>query len=151
MVKNLRLIAFATLILSGCSPGTPHSLFGDWKGEMLSVTNETGNETVTVPVSKYGYLNLALRRDSSYVFSLGVFKDVKVEKKIMGIEGSIVLLPAVYKSTRFGNFTRRDSTFELASKEGAIFAIPHSDLSRLTLRFRDVSNRQWSCMLVPKE
>jgi hypothetical protein len=124
---------------------------GNWAGETMRVTNERGNETVSVPVSRYGYLKLRFDADSTYTFNLAVLKDVKIEKSILGVEGNVLILPAIYKSSRFGTFRQKDSTITLFSQEDSIFVTPAHDLSALQIRFTDKSHRKWLCTLVPEE
>jgi hypothetical protein len=102
-------------------------------------------------VRKYGYLNLALSRDSSFEFHLAVLKDVKLERSVFGIEGQVTLLKAVFESTKFGRFRGGDSEITLYSRNDSIFVRPRADTSSLSLRFADRNRRTWLCSLIPED
>jgi hypothetical protein len=145
-----RVVVFvAVLITMSCANKHRSTIIGDWSGENVTITK--GNETITVPIDKYGYLKLSLNRDSTYIMSLAVLKDVRVEKDIFGMTANRVLIPAIYKSTRFGKWTRVDSGFNLSSQQGVISAVPSPDGEDLTLHFTDADGRAWLATLEPKE
>ena len=149
VLKHLRVFA-PLLILLGCSK--PHTtILGNWSGETITITSARGDESVDVPIEKYGYLNLSMDRDSAYSLSLAVLKDVRVEHNMFGIAASTVLIPAVYKSTRFGRFSHEDSVFVLTSQKDSIFARLSPDGGELILRFTDNAGRHWLARLEPKD
>ena len=147
----MRVACVLLIGLFGISCTKEHrgTIIGAWAGDNVTITK--GKETISVPIEKYGYLNLLLNRDSTYTLSLAVLKDVRVEKKIFGVTANTVLIPAIYKSTRYGKWMRADSGFKLSSQEGGIFVLPTTDFEALILNFTDAEGRAWLASLEPKE
>jgi hypothetical protein len=139
----------AALLVASCANNHRNTLAGDWSGDNVTITK--GSESISVPIGKYGYLDLSLNADSSYTLCLAILKDVRVEKQIFGMTANRVLIPAVYKSTRYGKWARADSVFELSSQEGRIFVRPSADDAELNLNFTDADGRKWLASLEPKE
>ncbi|HET6401240.1 MAG TPA: hypothetical protein VFH95_07550 [Candidatus Kapabacteria bacterium] len=135
--------------MTSCANNHRSTLVGDWSGDNVTITK--GTESIFVPIAKYGYLDLSLNADSTYTMSLAVLKDVRVEKQIFGMTANRVLIPAVYKSTRYGKWSREDSVFALSSQEGRIFVRLSPDGEALNLNFTDADGRQWLASLEPKE
>jgi len=144
-----RCLVLVAILLMSCASHHRNTVVGDWSGENVTITK--GTESISVPIEKYGYLNLSLNGDSSYTLSLAILKDVRVEKQIFGMTANRVLIPAVYKSTRYGKWARADSVFELSSKEGRIFVRLSPDGEELNLNFTDAAGRKWLASLEPKE
>ena len=119
------------------------------RGDEVTITK--GNESISVPIDKYGYLNLSLNGDSTYIMSLAILKDVRVEKEVFGMTANKVLITAVYKSTRYGKWSRADSGVNLSSQEGVIHALLSTDGESITLNFTDADGRAWLASLEPKE
>jgi hypothetical protein len=137
------------LIGISCTRDHRSTIIGSWSGENVTITK--GKETISAPIDKYGYLNLLLNRDSTYTLSLAVLKDVRVEKKIFGVTANTVLIPAIYKSTRYGKWMRTDNGCTLSSQEGVISISPLTDNETLVLNFTDADGRAWKASLEPKE
>jgi hypothetical protein len=145
-------ILVLALLLVGCaSERKPFTIFGTWSGTMMTITDSQRHESVTLPIARYGYMNLALRSDSSYQFDLSILKDVVVDRPVLGLKENVVLIKAVYKSSRFGTFRGEDSGLVLTSKECVIFVRSDTASGQLFARFSDESNRVWYCTLVAKE
>ncbi|HET6402542.1 MAG TPA: hypothetical protein VFH95_14250, partial [Candidatus Kapabacteria bacterium] len=87
----LTLVLPALLFIS-CANNHRNTVAGDWSGDNVTITK--GSETISVPIEKYGYLDLSLNGDSTYAMSLAVLKDVRVEKQIFGMTANRVLIPA---------------------------------------------------------
>lgn len=117
----------------------------------MTVSDTRHQESVTLSVKKYGYATLRLGADSSYEFDLAVLRDVLSERPMFGVNQNVVLLKAVYKSSRFGKFHAVDSGIQLESKDGVIFVTEDSINRSLIARFRDESSRSWVCTLTAKE
>ena len=150
LIKTLFYL-FLGLVFSTCRRTTNESIFGTWSGQFMTISSEKTHESVSIPIRKYGYLTLTLHSDSSFEFILGVLKDVRVDKPIFGMNTSVLLIPAVYKTSRFGKYRHTDSSFVLTSKDGVIFA-KHSDVSQdLQLSFSDEAGRDWKCDLDKKD
>jgi hypothetical protein len=147
--KLAGIILIAGLIAISSTKNHRTTIVGDWSGE--NVTIAKGNESISIPIEKYGYLNLSLNGDSTYTMSLAVLKDVRVEKQIFGMSANKVLIPAIYKSTRYGKWARTDSVFTLSSQKGVIFVRPSPDCKALDLNFTDAEGRVWQANLEPKE
>jgi hypothetical protein len=139
----------AVLIAMSCSQNHRGTLVGGWSGENVTITK--GKEAISVPIEKYGYLNLVLNRDSTYTLSIAVLKDVRVEKQMFGVTANTVLIQAIYKSTRYGKWTYGDSGCTLSSDEGVILARRSKDSETLDLNFSDADSRAWHASLEPKE
>jgi hypothetical protein len=148
-----RTLVVAAACLAACHSVPTTSPVGEWSGETVTITK--GAESVDVPIEKYGYLNLDLNKDSTYTLSLAVLKDVRAEHKMFGVAASTVLIPAVYKSTRFGKWQKRssgeDSVFVLSSQKSRIFVQLSPDGEELLLSFTDEQGRAWLCRLEPKD
>ena len=145
-------ILVLALLATGCArEQKPFTIFGTWSGTMMTITDSQRHESVTLPIARYGYMNLALRSDSSYQFDLSILKDVVVDRPVLGLKENVVLIKAVYKSSRFGKFRGDDSGLVLTTKEGIIVVHPDSNRWVLQARFFDESNRLWECTLVTKE
>ncbi len=137
------------LIGMSCAKEHRGTIVGAWAGENVTITK--GKETISVPIEKYGYLNLLLNKDSTYTLSLAVLKDVRVEKQIFGATANTVLLPAIYKSTRYGKWTRTDNGCTLSSDEGVILIQSSKDNETLVLNFTDANSRAWHASLERKD
>ena len=135
--KCVTVLLIAGLTGMSCAKNHRTTIIGDWSGE--NVTISKGNESISIPIQKYGYLDLSLNGDSTYTMSLAVLKDVRVEKQIFGMTANKVLIPAIYKSTRYGKWARADSVFELSSQKGVIFVRPLIDYEALDLNWCDRS------------
>lgn len=150
-ILSILILLFST----GCDKSNRNTILGNWSGETVTITSARGDESINVPIEKYGYLNLSLEPDSSYTLSLAVLKDVHVEHKMFGVAASTVLIPAVYKSTRFGKWQKRsfgkDSVFVLSSQKSRIFVQLSPDGEELLLSFTDEQGRAWLCRLEPKD
>jgi hypothetical protein len=147
--KNAAAVLIAGLTAISCAKNPRTTITGDWSGQNVTITK--GNQSVSIPIEKYGYLNLSLNGDSTYTMSLAVLKDVRVEKQIFGMTANKVLIPAIYKSTRYGKWARADSIFTLFSQKGVIFVRPSTDNEALDLNFTDAEGRAWQANLEPKE
>ena len=132
-----------------CAKNRRSSVAGEWSGDEVTITK--GNESISVTIDKYGYLNLSLNGDNTYIMSLAILKDVRVEKEVFGMTANKVLIPAVYKSTRYGKWSRADSGVNLSSQEGVIHALLSTDGENITLKFTDADGRAWLASLEPKE
>src|ERR1017187_8494187 len=139
--KCVTVLLMAGLTGMSCAKNHRTTIIGDWSGE--NVTISKGNESISIPIEKYGYLNLSLNGDSTYTMSLAVLKDVRVEKQIFGMSANKVLIPAIYKSTRYGKWARADSVCTLSSKEGVVSVRPSMDGETLNLKFTDADARAW--------
>ena len=149
---NVLIRVALLLLLTACSSEhKPTTIFGEWKGMEMTVSDTVHHESVTIPAAKYGYVKLLLRKDSSFEFDIGVLKDVQLERSVLGVPANVVLLKAVYTSSRFGTFRRSDSTIVLSSKDGAIFVTVDTETAVFRARFSDHSNRNWLCTLIPNE
>ena len=148
-MKRVSSVLLLGLIAISCAKDHRSTLIGTWSGVNVTITK--GKETIAVPIEKYGYLNLLLNRDSTYTLSLAVLKDVRVEKKIFGVTANTVLIPAIYKTTRFGKWTRADNGCTLSSQEGVITIRPSMDNETLVLNFTEAENRAWKASLEPKD
>jgi hypothetical protein len=148
MKYSLLIVLF---LMIGCQKAHRETVMGEWSGNSITITSRHGEESANIPIEKYGYLTLSMNRDSSYTLALAVLKDVRVEQKMFGLEVSEVLIPAVYKSTRFGKWSRDDSVFALSSSEGSIFVKFLAEEQELNLNFTDREGRKWLCKLEPKE
>src|ERR1035437_170942 len=95
-INRVAIMLIAGLIAISCAKNHRTTVVGDWSGEDVTITK--GNETISVPIEKYGYLKLSLNRDSTYIMRLAILKDVRVEKQIFGMTANRVLIPAIYKS-----------------------------------------------------
>jgi hypothetical protein len=147
--KRASILLITGLIAISCAKDRRASVVGNWSGNNVTITK--GNESLSVSIEKYGYLNLSLNGDSTYIMSLAVLKDVRVEKEVFGMTANRVLIPAVYKSTRYGKWARADSGVNLSSQEGVIHAILSPDGENITLNFTDADGRAWQASLEPKE
>jgi hypothetical protein len=147
--RSFAFLLFAAAVC-GCSQH-PHNLYGKWRGATLTVSDSSRHESVTVPVEKFGYVNLYLAQDSTFEFGLGVLRDVTLDRPVFGLDTRVTLLKAVYKSTKFGQMANTDSEIVLRSRNDSIFVRPSSDTSSLILRFKDNNGRHWLCTLIPKE
>jgi hypothetical protein len=147
--KRASVVLTVGLMIISCAKNHRTTIVGDWSGNEVTITK--GNESISVPVEKYGYLNLSLNGDSTYIMSLAILKDVRVEKEIFGMTANKVLITAVYKSTRYGKWTRADSSVNLSSQEGVIHALLSTDGESITLNFTDADGRAWLASLEPKE
>jgi hypothetical protein len=148
-LKNIAAVFILGLMAISCAKNHRTTIIGDWSGGYVTITK--GNESISIPIQKYGYLNLSLNGDSTYTMSLAVLKDVRVEKQIFGMTANKVLIPAIYKSTRYGKWARSDSGFKLSSQKGVIFISPSTDNESLDLNFTDAEGRSWQANLEPKE
>ena len=148
-MKNAYLAFFLVLIACGKTPRT--SIVGSWSGTSVTILSEHSEESIQVPIEKYGDMTLLMNRDSSYTFAIAVLKDVRVEKKVFGMEASKVLVPAVYRSAWFGKWFIQDSVFVLSSNKGRIFAQLSPIGEELKLNFTDAEGRKWLCILEPKD
>jgi hypothetical protein len=147
--KRVAALLILALITISCAKNHRTTIVGDWSGNEVTITK--GNETISVPIDKYGYLTLSLNGDSTYIMSLAVLKDVRVEKQVFGMTANKVLIPAVYKSTRYGKWVRADSGCILSSQEGVVSVRPSMDGETLDLKFTDADGRAWQASLEPKE
>ncbi len=147
--ERVAALLILALMAISCAKNHRTTIIGDWSGNDVIITK--GNETISVPIEKYGYLNLSLNRDSTYTMSLAVLKDVRVEKEVFGMTANKVLIQSVYKSTRYGKWARADSGVNLSSQEGVIHALLSPDGENITLNFTDADGRAWLASLEPKE
>ncbi|MFI5202705.1 MAG: hypothetical protein ACHQNE_09990, partial [Candidatus Kapaibacterium sp.] len=144
-LRKIDVLIFV-LVLTGCAEKQePFSILGNWSGTLVTITDSALHESVTKPVKRFGYLNLELHGDSTYLFDLAVLKDVTTERTMFGIPQNVILLKAVYTTSRFGRIVKGDTDFICASKESVIFVEPDSVNGQLIARFRDRSNRNWVC------
>jgi hypothetical protein len=148
-LKNVTIVWIFGLIAISCAKNHRSTIVGNWSGEKVTIAR--GSESISIPIEKYGYLDLSLNGDSTYTMSLAVLKDVRVEKQIFGMTANKVLIPAVYKSTRYGKWSRADSGFMLSSQKGVIFVRPSIANEALNLNFTDAEGRTWQANLEPKE
>src|ERR1700733_11526991 len=109
-------IFILVIAFTGCS-GKPNtfSILGNWSGTVVTISGNARHESVTEPVKRFGYINFDLHADSSYELSLAVLKDVKTERTIFGISQNVVLLKAVYTTSRFGKLMKQDTDFVCTS------------------------------------
>jgi hypothetical protein len=143
------LVLIAAMIGMSCAKNHRSTIVGDWSGDNVTITK--ANESISVPIEKYGYLTLSLNRDSTYIMSLAILKDVRVEKQVFGMTANTVLIPAIYKTTRYGKWARADSGYNLSSQKGVISVLPSPDGEDMTLKFTDADGRSWFASLEPKE
>lgn len=115
----LNLIIF----ISGCRHALPFKnksdLLGNWEGEMIKIANKSNLET-HFPIRKYGYASFSLNKDNSYTFSMTILRDVILEKNILSNTYSKVLIKAVYKEFRTGEYSAIDSAIIFFNNNGKI-------------------------------
>jgi hypothetical protein len=148
-VKHSIVVILAMLVTISCTKTHRSSIVGDWSGDYVTIAK--GEESISVPIRKYGYFSLSLASDSTFTMSVAVLKDLRVEKEVFGMTMNKVLIPAVYKSTRFGKWARSDSSLRLFNGEKVLTGHTAPNGEEMTLTFTDAEDRRWSVNLEPKE
>jgi hypothetical protein len=90
-------------------------LTGSWNGELIEVTTPSNNYS-HFSISKYGYASLILRADSTYYFAIEIFKDVIIEKNVLGNNYPKRLIKAKFKDICTGRYNPYDTYIYMNNK-----------------------------------
>ena len=117
MQKSIIAFLFLNLILLwGCESPAPFKskldLTGQWKGTVVDVTTPNRLKA-SFPFRKYGSALLELNSDSSFSYTVEIYRDVILEKEVLGNPLSKTLIKAVYKEFQRGKFIANDSSIVL--------------------------------------
>jgi hypothetical protein len=141
--------ALALLIVCfGCkSAQKDSSALGSWHAQKIQLLHaESGiTDNSTRDVRALGSATLELTRDSVYNLHIEVLKDITTTQRVLGVEVTKTIVPAVYKGFRTGRAVLSDSALTLLNADQNVLASGVLTLygAEMTVTFVDSKGRRW--------
>jgi hypothetical protein len=145
----MRYAALALLIVSlGCkSAPKDSSPLGSWRAQKIQLLRAESGISDNTPrdVRTFGSATLELTRDSVYNLHIEVLKDITTTQRVLGVEVTKTVVPAVYKGFRTGRAVLSDSALTLLDADQHVLASGVLKLydSEMIVNFVDSKGRSW--------